>query len=177
MGYHDEYILVLLKIGEAIERKHPDLKVFIACRNDIDKRLLCDRVVPYHQFDPDDYGYIRHIMDNKEKHPLLEIIKESGVVPDPSIHKSEPIGNCVILSKGPSYLTSLQCLKLEEIAKDKGYSVSYNTGIDEASWVIGMECLDLYMAGMAGKRTTLVLGGVGAEVYNMVLGNGEVIKL
>jgi len=180
-GLFDEFIVQLLYLREAIEQELPGLELYIACRDIFYSQIAAPRLIAASDYNKNNYAYNRETLFNNVTHPILDIIEESDLKLNHLKAKPPKTSTslCVILPKGIGAIQSMtqnEIDKARQMATHKGFDVEINGNIENAGWVIGVECLKLYQAAVAGIKITLVPSGFGTKFFQKVFPYGEIFS-
>jgi hypothetical protein len=145
-----------------------------------------ENIVPESQLDTQHtfFGYVKKVHGrNEPPHPIYRLLKESGIeMPVFSAVATKSSRLCCIFSQGVLPTRSLSNVEVErckELAMRGGYDVWIDPSpqsIQEAGWVIGVECDALFSAASQGIKTSLVSTGIGQMVYQKMFPNGQIVK-
>jgi len=167
-----------------MEKTFPGIKVYIGCHDNafyllqnedriIKKSELKDKK---HQF-----AYVRELVCDMKCHPIEEFMLESDIPCGPIVEKHvTKLDKCVLLTNGiipVKTLTGEQIKSAINYIRSKGCEPRLNDSIEDAGWVIGVECDQLYQAGAEGKMTTLIPTGLGENLYKKMFPSGEILRL
>lgn len=195
----------MVAIRKQIQRQYPELRIFIACSDNlffwienepdvIRQSEIKDRLT--------EFAYIRQIETSSgSNHPLLEILTESNIniQPIPIRKLQRQFGNCLICPNG-SYPTQPMpnVEKYKSYARQHGFNpviVGSDTHqtykafdinpsghdklavINNADWVIGVENEYLFTAGIQGVPVSLVPTGIGTNLFKALFRTGEILSL
>jgi len=182
-GVFNEFILQLIYLKPAIEQEFPGVKLYISCKDELFNRLeVSTDVIPFSKFAKHEYSYVRDLSFDNINHPILGIINESkmnlkGLVPHRNNIKTN---KCIILSKGVGHVKSLTDDEVQiviEKVRLAGFDPKINENIDDAGWVIGVECEDLYKSAIKGIKTTLIPTGFGKKLFETLFPNQEIYSI
>ncbi len=174
----NEFILQLIYLRPAIEQELPGVQIYI---NHKDKfKIDSYRTSPASSFKKYDYAYVRDLKFDNVSHPVERLLTESDIKLNylkPPRPKSVNT-RCVLLTKGLGSVASMSRAEIDEtqkMAEKKGFYVEINENIDNAGWVIGVECENFYRAAIDGTKVTLAPTGFGTKFFQKIFPNGEVL--
>lgn len=165
-----------------MEASYPGIKIFLCSRDELQylfkneprtlnkTTLLSDRK---------QFAYIREIYFQFGKHPVEELMDESGIEIRPFSEDELPYGKAVLLTKGiaPTKSLSYQQIKATmEYVESKGMPLELNQDYDNFDWVIGVENENLYEAAVAGKKVTLIPTGNGENLFKRMFPKAEILQ-
>lgn len=166
-----------------MEQTFPGVKVFIACRDDCLYLLQNEpRIITKTQLKDSKnmFGYIRELLCDMQSHPVEEFMKESDIPCGPICKPLKTNGNVVVLTNGIIPVKPLNGNQIKEIieyVRSQGKEPILNGDINDASWVLGVECENLYLAAAAGKRVTLIPTGFGENLFKNMFPESEIQRL
>jgi len=181
-GHADEYLIQLRLLQKKMEREFKGLNIFFGCKDDKVHLLEgCPGVLKISQIKErkHEFAHIKEIKSDGRTHPIEELLVESGMTNLFVTDKAEATTNkCVIVTRSvlpTGNLGTQEINDLERTARAKGFSVSFDSGIEGAGWVVGVESPQIFEAAGRGVRTTLVPTGVGTRLYKAMFPNGVVL--
>jgi hypothetical protein len=125
------------------------------------------------------FAHVYEFITGNQVHPIEELLDDCGIEDYAiDVPKAEPTVKCVISPLGgypTKNLTKPQISKLKKMAINQKYQIG--EGLEDAGWVIGVENEELFEAAALGIKTTLVKTGTGANLYQKMFPQGEVIEI
>ena len=182
-GNNKEHLVQLKLLRPFMEQTFPGVKVFIACRDDCLYLLQNEpRIITKTQLKDSKnmFGYIRELLCDMQSHPVEEFMKESDIPCGPICKPLKNNGNVVVLTNGIIPVKPLNGNQIKEIieyVRSQGKEPILNGDINDASWVLGVECENLYLAAAAGKRVTLIPTGFGENLFKNMFPESEIQRL
>lgn len=181
-GNNDEYLLILKHLRPYIEAQLQGVKVYIACRDE-SHYLLHDepRVVLKSRFDRHEFGHVRELKPDKEKHPLTMLLEESGIdIPVIRSAETEPTTK-VYFSSASLYpckpLAEAATSNLIKSLHSNGKTVLQNEAYDGVSSVFATEGLLLLQGCLAGASCTLIDNGNGGSLLRRMFPGLKSIRI
>jgi len=160
----------------------PGLQIYIGCRDELKESIgNQSQVVFSSNLNRNDFGYIKELKFNNIGHPIEDFLEESSI----KLSYLKPIKltaknkRCVVLTKGlPGVkpMLSSEINKAKIMAKNNGFQAELDTDVQNAGWVIGVECEKLYWSVVNGIKTTLVPTGFGTKFFQKVFPNAEIMR-
>lgn len=182
-GNNKEILIQLKLLRPFMEDTFPGVKIFIACREDA-LYLLQDeeRILTKNELKDSKnmFGYIRELLCDMQTHPVEEFMNESDIPCGPVNNLQVTDGHCVLLTNGVipvKSLTGVQIKKAIEYCRENGQEPIINGSIQNAGWVIGVECDQLYKAASLGIKTTLIPTGFGENLFKKMFPHGQILDL
>lgn len=180
-GHCLEYIIQLRELRPYLSKKYPELQLFIAGRGEAMQFLtgydnvLCSNDLPAKRRE---FGYVREIATNLSgNHPIMSFAQESGINV-PNLNKSRINSEsklCIVCPEGvlpTKPMTKDQINQEIQLAIDRGYYTEIFDGdynkLNEAGFVIGVECAGLFEAACRGIKTKLIPTGIGTKLFNLM---------
>lgn len=180
-GSSVEYLVQLRLLRPILEKKFPDLNIYICCKDENIDILGDEKSLTMSKLKSarNQFAHAYEFLTGNQVHPIEELLDECDinecVIDVPQV---ESTIKCVIVPVG-SYptksLTKPQISKLKDMVVTEGYKIG--EGLEEAGWVIGVESEELFEAAGKGIKTTLVKTGTGHNLYKKMFPQGEVISL
>ncbi|RDJ35636.1 MAG: hypothetical protein DWQ19_12525 [Crenarchaeota archaeon] len=179
-GVFNEFIWQLNYLRPAIEKELPGVQLYISCKDEL-KEINSERIVPQSHFNKHNFAYVRKLNFNNISHPIEDLLEESNItlkylnLPQPTSQNKR----CVLLTNGLGGVRSLPQDKQREVIKHiekMGYFIE-NSNVEEAGWVVGVECESFYKAAIAGIKVTLLPTGFGTKFFQKLFPQGEIYKL
>ena len=182
LGSSVEYLIQLKLLRPIFETNYPGIEIFICCQDNCNVLDGEEKVIKYSELKSmrNMFAYVREITYKENKHPIEELLKECQI-PDyriPTSKKNETT-LCAVYPNGnypTKSLTSDQVKKLYTFATDKGYRIAMeNENPDEVDWAIGVENKEIFTAAAEGIKTTLIITGLGGNLFKCMFPNGEIL--
>lgn len=181
-GSSDEYLVQLSMLKKPIEKHFPGLRLSFGCRDD--KTHLFDKDADVMKISDIkvkryDFAHIRELMFNGITHPVEDLIKDNEVTDCVVTSEfQEPLTKkCVIITKGnypTKNLEKMQVDHLKRYAMEQGFYVEFDSDINNAGLVMGVESVGLFRAAQRGIMTRLVPTGIGLRLYKLLFPNAQV---
>lgn len=160
-----------------MEATFPGVLVYIAHKESASHIFKnCERTITKEQLESsrDQFAYVRELACDMSEHPVESFMRESEI-PYPLQIIRPNQGHTVLITKGSLPTKSLSQEQIES-AKKMAPGAVIDGPIQDAGWVIGVESEQLFEAGAAGIRTTLIKTGIGENIYKRMFPAGEVMK-
>lgn len=204
-GLSHEYPILIKALRGQIQRRYPELRVFIACSDklffwiedeqDVIKQSeVRDRLT--------EFAYMRQIETSADgDHPLWTLINESAIEIEPVkiLPMQKNTGICLICPDG-GFPTKpmLDVEKIKNMVNHRGYTpivvgsdvnqvyknpdkVPVNNGkleiLSTADWVVGVENEYLFSAGLRGIPVSLIPTGTGTNLFKALFKGGEILRV
>jgi hypothetical protein len=183
LGQCNEYLLLLNYFVPRLEVLHPGINIYLCCRDEYLPILTHPRSFPISLLKQkkEELVYVKEIVYDGNGHPIENFLTESGltnvrvdVTPPPVTTRA------VVLTKGNFPTTGLNTQETEWLlmkAQSEGFHPEVDVPVDNAGYVLGVECYEMYRAGFAGVRTALVANGVGTGFYKKLFPESEILEL
>ena len=184
-GHCAEYLVQLRLLQPILDKEFPGMDIYLAARKDFLHLLKgVDHVLPYAEAKQKrkEFGYVRELAVGK-KHPILQLLEESNIVPGLDI-PAPPNSNrlCVLSTQGTHPTRSMTESQIAECSANAAYA-GYEVWVDpkigavsSAGWVVGVENEMLFEAAGQGIKTSLVPNGIGTKLYTLMFPQGEVLR-
>ena len=178
-GVFNEFILQLIYLRPAIEQELPGIQLYISCKDELNYQDS-DRIVPQSKLDKHRFAYIKSLQFDNISHPVESFLSESNITLK-YLNPPKPIATnkrCVLLTRGLGAVASMSSEQMnaaKRIAESQGYYVEVDERIENAGWVMGVECEALYKAAIDGKRVALVPTGFGTKFFQKIFPNAEIL--
>jgi hypothetical protein len=116
-----------------------------------------------------------------ETHTVEQFFEVSDIPLEiPVVRQATDNRSCVICAEGDSPTRSLDSNQRQQImymAIRRGFRPEFGEDISNAGWVVGVECVTLYEAALAGIETSLIPTGIGTRFFGKLFPGYEVIKI
>ncbi len=184
-GSANDYIVQLIKIRPRIQEAFPDVRIYIGCKDSLvdiigkEEDILWLSTIKFGKLN---FAHIYELKCNTREHPVEMFLEESNINYK-SICKESCVAtlNCSIYPYTGSYpahsLNVDQIDIIKDHAKNLGFNVNVNCGIDGAGWVIGVENEFIFEAASRGIKTSLIPNGLGTNLYKKMFPCGEIFKI
>jgi len=174
----------LKNLKPILEREFPDLVIYIGCKDDkIELLKECNHVLKISELKirKNDFAHISELRYNGSTHPIEDFIISAGLTnfglqPE----TPEKTTKCVIITKGSHPTKTLEKYKIDKlkrIATLKGMYCEYDTDVNDAGLVMGVESVGLCQAAFSGIETHLVPTGVGTRLYKSMMPKINVLNI
>jgi len=166
-----------------IQKEMPNVNIYL-CTNDSDFHYIESYPLAIKFSELVDYrpslAHVKELTYNSnEQHPVEALIDDLGIDDWSVIGKpSEPltaIYHVLTESYFPTKnLNESQIKAIERVAAIREYTLGK---LEEASWIVGVECPDLFKSAMCGKQVTLIPTGVGTKLFQKMFPHAEILEL
>lgn len=183
LGQNNEYLLLLDYFVPRLEVLHPGINIYLCCRDECLSILKHPRSFPVSLLKQkkEELVHVKELVYDGSGHPLEIFLAESGltnvrvdVTPPPLTTRA------VILTKGNFPTTNLNTEEIEWLAlkaKEQGFTPEFDVPVDSAGYVLGIECYEMFRAGLSGIRTALISSGVGAGFFKKLFPGADILEL
>jgi hypothetical protein len=180
-GSSTEYLVQLRLLRPILENKFPGMNIHVCCKDEHigvlgDEKSLKMSGLKNAKMT---FAHVYEFITGNQVHPIEELLDDCGIEDYAiDVPKAEPTVKCVISPLGgypTKNLTKPQISKLKKMAINQKYQIG--EGLEDAGWVIGVENEELFEAAALGIKTTLVKTGTGANLYQKMFPQGEVIEI
>lgn len=180
-GYADEYLVQLRLIKPLLEKKFPDINIYLGGKDEKTHILgNDDKVLKLSELKirKTEFAHISEIKSNGETHPIEDLLIGAGItnfaIDCPQSVKTH---KCVIISSGVFPTKPLEKDKIERLKKRTPMHCEIDTDISGAGLVMGVESAALCEAAAMGIETVLVPTGVGSRLYKKMFPNLQVVHI
>lgn len=179
-GRANEYLVQLRLILPRIQSIYPDIKIYIACKDELTKLVPGSLPLTKIKLLKKDFAYVFEIKCNSEVHPIEEFCNKSNINYKSICTNAEtPTSICSIYSHGYYPTRSLNDKEIEYLVsyvKGKGFIPKINSDFESAGWVIGVENEYLFEGASKGIKTSLIRSGLGTDFYKKMFPCGEILS-
>jgi hypothetical protein len=166
-----------------LEVLHPGINIYLCCRDESLPILTHPRSFPVSLLkqQKEQLVYVKEIVYDGNGHPIENFLAESGLHHVRIPGSPEAVTQkAVVLTKGNFPTTNLtleETAWLVEKARADGFEPEVDVPVDNAGYVLGVECYELFRAALAGVRTALMPTGVGTGFYKKLFPASEILEL
>mgnify|MGYP007120766170 CR=1 FL=1 len=166
-----------------MESTFPGIQVHLACKDDAIYLLKNeDRIITQSELkeNKNHYAYIRELKCNMQSHPVEDFMKESDIKCGPIRTNQNRGGRCVLLTGGVipvRPLTGEQIKNAISHIQRSGQQPEINGSVENADWIVGTECEQIYQAAADGKQITLIPTGFGENIFKSMFPDIQILRL
>jgi hypothetical protein len=183
LGLCNEYLLLLNYFVPKLEVLYPGINIYLCCRDEYLPILTHPRSFPISLLKQkkEELVYVKEIVYDGNGHPIETFLIQSGLTISP-VPIATPVRTtrAVILTKGNFPTNNLNTQETEWLmlkSKEMGFTPELDVPVDNAGYVLGVECYEMYRAGFAGIKTALVNNGVGTEFYKKLFLDTDILEM
>lgn len=182
-GNSKEYLVQLALLRPFMEKAFPGVKVYLSCKDDCmyilknEERIISKTELKESR---NSFGYIRELLCDMQSHPVEEFMKESNIPFGPICRTTQNEGYAILLTNGIVPVKPLngdQIKKAIDFIRSKGEEPVLNENVENASWVVGVECEQLYSAAAQGKKVTLIPTGFGENLFKIMFPDCQILSI
>lgn len=201
-GLIPEYVVQLRTLRPHLEKLFPEVRIFIAVRDEIMYLLDGEKdLVPFSQIHDrkNEFAYIREVNTSvSPPHAMSVVFAETPALKVSGDPPGVTVRHCLVCPDGAlPTKPHPDAGRLKAYAQARGYRVTVigsdlHPGpspvdarpgadklkfLDDADWVIGVENEYLFEAVRRNIKTSLIPTGIGANIYKLLAPHGEIITV